>query len=254
MVAATRPGGLVLVEDVEVAAIWSSPPSAALERHTEIYVAAAHGLGHVPDFACEIAPTLAALGATDIHVDVVQPVLRGTDELRAHACTMEAIAQPALAQGIATAEEIDELVSQLDELAVDAGLGLDAPPYRAGQRAGTVPLVAAQLPAVARRVLAEEDAAPVELVVAELDAGIAQSPRDRVELVAELDRGVRPSGRHVVGIEAEVHLGAVVGLVPARTEPLRLRRRLDLAVAEDPDQEVGLGVGAVGRDPQVHVV
>lgn len=121
MVAATRPGGLVLVEDVEVAAIWSSPPSAALERHTEIYVAAAHGLGARPDFACEIAPTLAALGATDIHVDVVQPVLRGTDELRAHACTMEAIAQPALAQGIATAEEIDDLVAQLDELAAAPG-------------------------------------------------------------------------------------------------------------------------------------
>jgi 2-polyprenyl-3-methyl-5-hydroxy-6-metoxy-1,4-benzoquinol methylase len=121
MVAGTRPGGLVLVEDVEVAAIWSSPPNDALARHVELYVAAAHGLGARPDFACEIAPTLAALGATEIHVDVVQPVLRSPDELRAHACTMEAIALPVLAQGLATAEEIAELVARLEELAVTPG-------------------------------------------------------------------------------------------------------------------------------------
>jgi SAM-dependent methyltransferase len=122
MVTVARPGGLVLVEDVEVAAVWSSPPNDALRRHLELYVAAAHGLGARPGFACEIAPTLAALGATDIHVDVIQPVLREPADLQAHACTMEAIAQPVLAQGLATAEEIATLVAQLDELASTPGV------------------------------------------------------------------------------------------------------------------------------------
>src|SRR4029079_9356740 len=90
MVAATRPGGLILVEDVEVAAVWSSPPSDALRRHLELYVAAARGIGARPDFASEIAPTLVALGATDVQVDVLLPVLRTPDDIRAHACTMEA--------------------------------------------------------------------------------------------------------------------------------------------------------------------
>ena len=121
MVAATRPGGLVLVEDVEVAAVWSSPPSAALRRHLDLYVAAAHGIGARPDFAAEIAPTLTALGATDVHVDVLQPVLRTADDIRAHSCTMEAIAQPVLAQGLATAEEIADLVEQLEEFAATPG-------------------------------------------------------------------------------------------------------------------------------------
>jgi SAM-dependent methyltransferase len=122
MIAATRPGGLVLVEDVEVAAVWSSPPDDALRRHLELYVAAAHGLGARPGFACEIAPTLAALGATDIHVDVVQPVLREPDDLRAHACTMEAIAAPVIAQGLATADEVAVLVRQLDQFANRPGV------------------------------------------------------------------------------------------------------------------------------------
>jgi SAM-dependent methyltransferase len=122
MVAATRPGGMILVEDVEVAAVWSSPPDDALRRHVELYVAAAHGLGARPDFACEIAPTLATLGATDIHVDVVFPVLREPDDLRAHACTMEAIAAPVIAQGLATADEVTELVAQLDQFADTRGV------------------------------------------------------------------------------------------------------------------------------------
>ena len=122
MVAVTRPGGLVLIEDVEVAAVWSSPPSDALRRHLELYVAAARGLGAQPDFASEIAPTLAALGATDIHVDVVQPVLREPADLQAHACTMEAIAEPVLDQGLATADEIEALVAELDDFATTAGV------------------------------------------------------------------------------------------------------------------------------------
>ena len=104
-----------------MAAVWSSPPEDALRRHRELYVAAAHGLGARPDFACEIAPTLAALGATDINVDVVQPVLREPDDLRAHACTMESIATPVIAQGLATAEEVTELVTQLDHFAATPG-------------------------------------------------------------------------------------------------------------------------------------
>ena len=122
MVAATRPGGLVLVEDVEVAAVWSSPPNDALRRHLELYDAAAHGIGARPDFACEIAPALAALGATDIEVDVLSVVLRTPEDIRAHACTMEAIAAPVLAQGLATADEIVDLVAQLDEFADTPGV------------------------------------------------------------------------------------------------------------------------------------
>jgi 2-polyprenyl-3-methyl-5-hydroxy-6-metoxy-1,4-benzoquinol methylase len=121
MLAAVRPGGLVLVEDVEVAAVWSSPPNDALRRHLELYVAAAHGLGARPDFACEIAPTLAALGATDIQIDVLLPVLRTPDEVRAHACTMQAIARPVVDQGLATPDEVDALVEQLDAFADEPG-------------------------------------------------------------------------------------------------------------------------------------
>jgi SAM-dependent methyltransferase len=121
MVAATRPGGMVLVEDVEVAAVWSSPPCDALARHLELYVVAAHGLGARPDIGRELAIMLRDLGATDVRVDLVQPVLRLPQDLQAHARTMEAIAEPVIAQGLATETEVAELVAELDVFATTPG-------------------------------------------------------------------------------------------------------------------------------------
>jgi SAM-dependent methyltransferase len=122
MLAASRPGGQILVEDVEVAAVWSSPPNDALTRHLELYVAAARGLGARPDVGSHLAPMLTELGATDVSVDVVQPVLRTPADLRAHACTMEAIAGPVIDQGLATADEVAGIVAQLEEFAATAGV------------------------------------------------------------------------------------------------------------------------------------
>jgi hypothetical protein len=118
MLAATTPGGRILVEDVEVAAVWSSPANDALTRHLELYVAAARGLGARPDVGSHLAPMLTELGATDVSVNVAQPVLRAPADLRAHARTMEAIAGPVIDQGLATAHEVADLVAQLDEFAV----------------------------------------------------------------------------------------------------------------------------------------
>jgi hypothetical protein len=65
---------------------------------------------------------LTELGATDVCVDVVQPVLRTPADIRAHACTMEAIAGPVIQQGLATADEVADLVAQLDEFAATRGV------------------------------------------------------------------------------------------------------------------------------------
>ncbi len=45
MLAAVLPGGWVLVEDVEVSAVWGSPFEPALARSVELYAAAARGMG-----------------------------------------------------------------------------------------------------------------------------------------------------------------------------------------------------------------
>jgi SAM-dependent methyltransferase len=122
MLAAARPGGSVLVEDVDVAAVWSSPPCDVLARHVDLYLAAARGLGARPDVGRHLAPLLRELGAVDIDVQLVQPVLRGPEDLEVHARTMEAIAGPVVAQGLATEAEVAALVAELDEWSATPGV------------------------------------------------------------------------------------------------------------------------------------
>lgn len=136
--AAAKPGGLILVEDVQVDAVWSSPPSEALNRHAFLYMAAATGLGARPDVAPEVAPLLRGLNATDVTVDVLQPLLREPADLQIHARTMEAIAEPVIAQGLATSEEVGRLVDELDQMAQTPGLVATLP--RVVQVSGRVPL------------------------------------------------------------------------------------------------------------------
>jgi SAM-dependent methyltransferase len=118
---AATPGGAILVEDVDVAAVWSSPRCEALARHAQLYVDAAFGLGARPDVGADLAGLLTGLGATDVEVDLVQPVLRRADDLQIHARTMEAIAGPVVEQGLATRAEVDDLVARLDEWAATPG-------------------------------------------------------------------------------------------------------------------------------------
>lgn len=111
------PGGLLMIEDVEVAATWGSPPSAALDRYRELYVAAANANGASPAIGAELASFLHDQGATDVEVDLNQPVLRTPADQMIHAATMDAIAEPVITRGLATEEEVDGLVRVLIDYA-----------------------------------------------------------------------------------------------------------------------------------------
>ncbi len=111
------PGGVLMIEDVEVAATWGSPPSAALARYRELYVAAASASGASPAVGAELARFLHDLGATEVEVDLTQPVLRTPADQMIHAATMDAIANPVIMRGLATAEEVDGLVRTLIDYA-----------------------------------------------------------------------------------------------------------------------------------------
>ena len=122
MLSAVRPGGLVVLEDVEVAATWCSPPEPAVARYVECYLAAAAALGASPRVGPELAPMLRDLGAEDVAVDIVQPVLRSPEDLRITPRTMEAIAGPVIANGVADADEVARLVARLDDWAEEPGV------------------------------------------------------------------------------------------------------------------------------------
>ncbi|MFM7225097.1 MAG: class I SAM-dependent methyltransferase [Actinomycetota bacterium] len=137
MLSAVRPGGLVVVEDVEVAATWCSPPEPAVARYIECYLAAAGAIGASPHIGPDLAPILRDLGAEAVQVDIVQPVLRTPEDLRITPCTMEAIAGPVIANGVADADEVERIVTRLNAWAEEPGVVCTLP--RTVQVAGRRP-------------------------------------------------------------------------------------------------------------------
>lgn len=121
LMSGVRPGGTLLIEDVEVGGVWSAPRHPAIDRYRELYVTAATASGASPWVAAEFGPMAASLGAIDVHVDMMLPVLREPGDQMIHALTMDAIAGPVLTHQLADTDEIAELVQQLTAFAHTPG-------------------------------------------------------------------------------------------------------------------------------------
>ena len=114
-----RPGGLLIVQDIELSAQFACPPSLALRRHQELYRAAVKRRGADPDIGPRLPALLTQAGFDGVEVAVVQPVGLAGEAKSIAALTMENIADAVLAEGLASHAEIDYLAQQLHELAAD---------------------------------------------------------------------------------------------------------------------------------------
>jgi 2-polyprenyl-3-methyl-5-hydroxy-6-metoxy-1,4-benzoquinol methylase len=112
-----RPGGLVIVEDVDVSGYFTYPESQAFRRFRELYSAVVIRRGGDPDIGPRLPVLLADGGFDQVEMDVVQPAgTRGEVKL-INPLTLESIADTVLQDGIASREEIDSLIDELYEFA-----------------------------------------------------------------------------------------------------------------------------------------
>jgi SAM-dependent methyltransferase len=119
MVRALRPSGIMIVEDIEIAAAFAYPRCAALERHIEWYQAVVHRRGGDPNIGPKLASLLRDGGVGDIQLAVVQPAFLAGEGKTIHRLTMENIAAAVIDEGLASQEEIDGVTSELSLLADD---------------------------------------------------------------------------------------------------------------------------------------
>jgi len=114
MVDAVRPGGVVAVEDVDISGAACHPPSAAFARTNELYSALVRSRGADPDIGFRLPGILAAAGLVDVDVAVAQPAgLRG-DATRVQLLTLPNIRPAAVAAGLATDAELEDLERDLE--------------------------------------------------------------------------------------------------------------------------------------------
>ena len=124
LVRVLRPGGTLIVVDIEKAATLCEPPHPSFKRYIELYTLAARARGVDPDIGPRLPSILAAAGCQDVRVNVVQPLGRqpkgseGDVKLTAPV-TLESIADAILALGVAERSELDSLVDDLYRLAAD---------------------------------------------------------------------------------------------------------------------------------------
>jgi hypothetical protein len=112
-----RPGGVVIIEDIDLEGIFCHPFSAAIQRLVEIYTQTAQRRGGDPNIGLRLPGLLLDAGFERIQVNVVQPAGIDGEVKLIVAVTMENIADSVVADGIAGRDEVDTIIAELYELA-----------------------------------------------------------------------------------------------------------------------------------------
>jgi SAM-dependent methyltransferase len=116
--AGLRPGGALIVEDIDFTGSFCHPANAAYDSYAELYTRAAWARGVDPNIGPRLPQLLVAAGCKRVRVNVVQPAGMSPE---GHAgdvklvtpLTLENIADSAIAADLTTREEIDGLVAAL---------------------------------------------------------------------------------------------------------------------------------------------
>ena len=116
---ALRPGGLLIVEDVDFKGHFSWPETAAFRRYCELYYAVACSRGGDPDIGPRLPILLADGGFAQLGMHVVQPVATEGDPKLINPITLENIADVIVQDGLATRQEVDTLIHDLYAFAAD---------------------------------------------------------------------------------------------------------------------------------------
>lgn len=112
-----RPGGLVVVEDIDFSGCFTYPESQAFRRYHDLYCAVVRSRGGDPNIGPRLPSLLAEGGFEGVGVAVVQPAGTQGEVKLINPITMENIAEAVLRDGLASRDEIDAVIRELYEFA-----------------------------------------------------------------------------------------------------------------------------------------
>jgi len=138
---ATRPGGVVAVEDVDFAGCFSHPASGSYTAYCDLYTRAGYARGGDPNIGPRLPGMLLAAGLTDVRVHIVQPAGFDPDVKALSPLTLENITETVVALGLISRRQVDTLIGELYAFAAQPSTILSLP--RIFQVWGTVGSTAA---------------------------------------------------------------------------------------------------------------
>jgi SAM-dependent methyltransferase len=114
MAAALRPGGVLVVEDVDFGGAFCHPPNAGYDRYCSLYRQVVGRRGGNAELGRELYSMCLDAGLLEVDVGVVQPTHGGGEPEKAlSVSTLANIADAAIGEGLASADEIAEVMAEL---------------------------------------------------------------------------------------------------------------------------------------------
>jgi SAM-dependent methyltransferase len=119
LVAATRPGGSVVVEDIDIAGCFSYPRNDTFTRFVALYQAVVRSRGADPELGPRLPGLFEEAGIESVQLDVLAPVFRDGEGKQLVRATMDGIRKAVVAASLATDAEVDAIVAELAALERD---------------------------------------------------------------------------------------------------------------------------------------
>jgi SAM-dependent methyltransferase len=114
-----RPGGVLVVEDTDFAGNFTYPPTESFDRFTKLYRAVVGGRGGDPDIGPRLPRILSTAGLEQVGAGVVQPMGTTGEVKLVNPLTMRNAAESVIADGLASAAEVERIVADLYAFAED---------------------------------------------------------------------------------------------------------------------------------------
>ena len=114
-----RPGGRIVIEDIDMSGSYTHPHDPAHARFAGLYTAAVRRGGGDADLGRRLPALARAAGLRDIHCTVFQLVHASGPAKHLTAVTMDTIRSAVLRHGLATGPEIDSILTRMHAFAHD---------------------------------------------------------------------------------------------------------------------------------------
>jgi SAM-dependent methyltransferase len=119
MVRAARVGGAIVVEDIDHSSVFSYPPSTAVARYVRLYNEVVWRRGADPEIGPKLPGLFRAVGLCDPQVSLAQPVFTEGEGKRVNQITLDNIRPAVVSSGLATNDEVVELIAELGAFTAD---------------------------------------------------------------------------------------------------------------------------------------
>jgi SAM-dependent methyltransferase len=120
MVRSCRPGGFIIVEDIEISSSFCYPRSASYDKYIALYKEVVHRRGGDPDVGPKLPGMLRNAGVEGVQVNVVQPTYLAGEGKLLTPITMNHIAASVISEKLAAEEEVKTIINALNDAATDS--------------------------------------------------------------------------------------------------------------------------------------